>query len=149
VTVVDEIDREIAADLAEAGLVRLNLGCGSNEFPGWVNIDRKLGTEVYPLPYADDSVDEIRASHILEHASFLEAQEWLREWVRVLKPGGTIKVAVPGFEKIVELGKSDAHWQYYLMGGQTTDNDYHKSVWTHRGLRDAMWAASKCRNRHD
>lgn len=121
--------------------IRLNLGAGESSLAGYIPIDRRLGSEVYPLDYPDNSVDEIRASHLLEHGSFVETQRWLKEWHRVLKPGGQIKIAVPGFEKIVELGKRDAQWPFYLMGGQTHDDDYHKSVWTERGLRDAMWAA--------
>ena len=34
---------------------------------GFTPIDRKLGSEVYPLNYKDGSVDEIYASHVLEH----------------------------------------------------------------------------------
>lgn len=95
----------------------------------------------FPLRYPDDSIEEIRASHILEHFSFADAQRALKEWVRVLKPGGRIRLAVPGFEKIVEIGKTDSAWPFYLMGGQTDAYDFHQSVWTEQGLRDLMTVA--------
>jgi predicted SAM-dependent methyltransferase len=41
----------------------------------------------------DNTVDEIFASHILEHTTFKE--DALAEWCRVLKPGGKITVCVP------------------------------------------------------
>src|SRR5262247_2208869 len=53
--------------------IKLNLGGGLRKIPGYQNIDRKLGTEVYPLrEWADNSIDEIRASHILEHFPYRE-----------------------------------------------------------------------------
>ena len=86
----------------KAEKVKLNLGGGEVEIPGYVNIDRKNGQEAYPLEYADESVDEIRASHLLEHFPHSKSVEVVREWARVLKPGGILKVAVPNFDYIIE-----------------------------------------------
>lgn len=44
---------------------------------------------------ADGDVDEICASHILEHLPWPLAFKALAEWARVLKPGGCLRVAVP------------------------------------------------------
>ena len=65
-------------------MVKLNLGGGHQKIPGYTNLDRKLGSEVYPLDYEDGTVDEIRASHILEHFSHREAPEVLAREVAVL-----------------------------------------------------------------
>lgn len=110
--------------------LKLNIGSGSIAIEGFTPIDRDLGTEAYPLPYDDNSVEEIRASHILEHFSFAEAMEALKEWNRVLQPGGKIRIAVPGFEQITQLARHDDKWMFYLMGGQTDSNDFHKSAWS-------------------
>ena len=79
-------------------MLKLNIGAGSTIISGFTPIDRKLGSEAYPLSYPDNSVDEIRASHILEHFSFAHAQQALKEWTRVLKPGGRIRIAVPDLD---------------------------------------------------
>lgn len=118
-------------------MVKLNLGGGLQKIPGYVNIDKKLGSEVYPLDYEDGTVDEIRASHILEHFSHREAHEVLAHWVAKLKVGGTIQIAVPSLEWIFEH-KEHPQAESYLMGGQSDENDYHKSVWTRRKLADVM-----------
>jgi SAM-dependent methyltransferase len=58
--------------------LRLNLGCGRACLPGWVNVDAVAlpGVDVVAdlarcrtqrLPFADDSVDELLLSHVLEH----------------------------------------------------------------------------------
>jgi predicted SAM-dependent methyltransferase len=44
------------------------------------------------------TVDEFYASHVLEHFSWPRALLVLNEWTRVLKVGGTIKIAVPDME---------------------------------------------------
>ena len=60
--------------------LRLNLGAGRVRIDGWTPIDRQFGSEAYPLKdYADGSVDEIRASHLLEHFPFAEVPRVLAE----------------------------------------------------------------------
>lgn len=118
--------------------IKLNIGAGKTAIDGFTPIDRKIGIEAFPLTYETDSVDEIRCSHLLEHFSFRDAQIALNEWVRVLKPGAKIRLAVPDVAKVIELGKSDPNWQFYLMGGQTDDDDFHKSCWTEDGLKRLM-----------
>ena len=65
--------------------VKLNIGAGDVDAPGFIAIDRKLGLEAYPLPehvngtkLETDSVDEVRASHVLEHFSFAVHVECVR-----------------------------------------------------------------------
>lgn len=119
--------------------MKLNLGGGSIEIDGWVNIDRKNGQEAYPLPHADNSVDEIRASHILEHFCYADTQAVLNEWCRVLKPGGRIRVAVPDAEKVARavLGEADLSGLdpiTVLHGGQMDENDVHRTSFNAEGL---------------
>lgn len=118
--------------------VKLNIGAGSAVLEGFTPIDRKIGTEAASLNYINDSVEEIRASHILEHFNFVDAKKALAEWVRVLKPGGIIKIAVPDLEKIIKLRETDPLWRFYLAGGQIDANDQHLSVWDAGILRAYM-----------
>jgi len=117
------------------GLIRLNIGAGDTVIPGFTAIDRKLGTEAYPLAYADNSVEEIRCVHMLEHLSFAEVLKALEEWRRVLRPGGRLRISVPDVRKVAFLTESDPKWAYYLMGGQTDADDFHKSAWDENRLR--------------
>lgn len=45
------------------------------------------------LSFADDQFDRVIAAHVLEH--LYRPHEVLREWVRVLKPGGTLSLVLP------------------------------------------------------
>ena len=122
-------------------ILKLNLGAGGCELPGYQNLDRKTGQEVYPLDYPDDCADEIRASHVLEHFSHRDTMNVLSEWVRVLKPGGVLKVCVPDLDVValtIAAG-TPINAEGYLMGGHIDENDKHGAVFT-RAKLGAMFA---------
>lgn len=94
--------------------VKLHLGCGKRDFgDDWIHIDggdfpHLHSHDVTQLPFEDNSVDLIYASHLLEYFDREEAVEVLSEWRRVLKyppggPGGVLRLAVPDFETMVIL----------------------------------------------
>ena len=120
--------------------LKLNLGAGQNRAEGYVNLDRENGEEAYPLPYPDNHFSEVRASHLLEHFKRKLVVPVLREWVRVLKPGGSLKIAVPNRDWIFTHWHDDAFLaEQYLFGGQADDNDFHKLSFGPRML-DALLA---------
>jgi len=80
--------------------MKLNLGCGKDIRPGWVNIDRRPGPGVdlvldiaIPLPYAPESVEYILCSHVLEHLPYWE--DVMPGFYGLLKPGGILEIRVP------------------------------------------------------
>ncbi|MBF0386065.1 MAG: methyltransferase domain-containing protein [Candidatus Omnitrophica bacterium] len=88
-------------------LTRLNLGCGFKKTEGWINIDNMPGCNadivhdlLDPLPFPDQSVDEILAEDVLEHFNKYERYFVFYDWARVLKVGGKITLQVPNFKKI-------------------------------------------------
>jgi SAM-dependent methyltransferase len=85
--------------------LRLNLGCGDKILPGYVNVDvveARAGMkpdvicDLHELsPFESDSADEILSVHVIEHFWRWEVVDVVREWVRVLKPGGRMVVECP------------------------------------------------------
>ncbi len=87
--------------------MRANLGCGSQICPDWINIDLvRTGPGVVAhdlstgIPLPDVSCEVVYHSHVLEHLRRPDAQFFMRECFRVLKPGGILRVAVPDLEQI-------------------------------------------------
>jgi predicted SAM-dependent methyltransferase len=90
--------------------MKLHLGCGRRHIPGYVHID------VVDYPHVDHvssidnlsflqdgSVELIYNCHVLEHFKRREVNRVLREWHRVLAPGGVLRVSVPDFAALCEV----------------------------------------------
>jgi len=54
-----------------------------------------------PLPFADDSIEAIFSSHVLEHLFMDEVEKLIVEFYRTLQKGGVCRVVVPDLEKII------------------------------------------------
>jgi FkbM family methyltransferase len=124
--------------------MKLDLGAGPISPTGFTPLGRPHGSKIYPLPgIADNAVDEIRASHCLEHFSHREVPAVLKEWVRVLKPGGLLRIAVPDFAKIAKnyIEGVPQPTQTYIMGNQDDADDFHKSLFDRERLTGVMIAA--------
>lgn len=134
--------------------IRLHLGCGKRYIPGFVHVDLDsfphidYQSDVAHLPmFQDESVSLIYSSHALEYFDRIEVQEVLKEWWRVLRPGGILRVAVPDFEALVKV-----YQQYGDLGKvvgplygriviKTPDGEkatYHKTVYDFRALKDVL-----------
>jgi predicted SAM-dependent methyltransferase len=92
------------------GRVLLHLGCGPVDAPGFTNVDAQYSPHLHYVldvrkltPFADESVDLVYACHVLEHFSAAEHHEILWEWVRVLAPGGVLRLSVPGFDELLHV----------------------------------------------
>ena len=90
--------------------IKLNLGCWNRNIPGFINIDKcdfphiHHNRDIENLSIFDDnSVDLIYSSHSFEYFDRIKAIEVLREWRRVLKKGGKLRLAVPNFDKLMSV----------------------------------------------
>jgi len=91
---------EFKREVVKGDTLKLDLGCGDAKPEGYVGIDKEPGPQVdvvhdleQGIPYPDNSADEIRANHVLEHLS--DKEKIMTEVWRVLKPGGQFVFEVP------------------------------------------------------
>ena len=135
--------------------LRLHIG-GEEVKAGWKILNIKPGPHVDYVgsctelnQFADESVDEVYASHILEHLGYeRELPTALKEIYRVLKPGGRLRVSVPDFEMLCRIflhPRVDAEQRFSVMrmvfGGQSDRFDYHKVGLTWEFFSDFLRSA--------
>ena len=108
---------------------------------GWEVFDANPGPSVDHVGnaadlgrFSDDTFDQLYASHVLEHFDYLnELVNVLKEWRRVLKPGGLLHVSVPDLDVLSRLFadrqsltmKDRFLVMRMIFGGHVDKHDYH------------------------
>jgi predicted SAM-dependent methyltransferase len=89
---------------------KIQLGCGGNFFPDWLDTDVTLydPKAVYmditkPFPIADSKFDRVYSEHAIEHITYWQGQHMLQESYRILKSGGRIRISCPDFQFLLDL----------------------------------------------
>lgn len=125
--------------------MKLNIGAGGSNLPGFTPVDIKAGKKAFPLDVQPGSVEEIYASHILEHFSYRDVPAVLADWFKALQPGGRLRVAVPDFAKLAAAtlnGNAAAYpIEGAIMGGHVDADDVHRSLYVEDKLRSLLNAA--------
>jgi predicted SAM-dependent methyltransferase len=100
--------------------------------------------------FADDTFAQIYASHVVEHFDYTgELLGALKEWRRILIPGGTLYVSVPDLDVLARLfldrEKLSFQERFLVMrmifGGHIDKYDYHLVGLNEEFLTDVLRAA--------
>ena len=83
--------------------VKINLACGQNQMPGFVNVDivKLTGVDIahdllsFPWPFMDGGVEEIQCHHFFEHVPGKMRGKFMDECHRILVPSGKMFITVP------------------------------------------------------
>ena len=111
--------------VAETKPLLLDIGCGKNKRAGWIGVDQYSmeGVDIVAdvrksWPWQTSSVDEIQASHFVEHlAGGKERCHFFNEVWRVLKPGAKATIIVPHCFSSRSIGDPTHLWP--PLGGFT------------------------------
>lgn len=109
---------DIVYDQEEKKLLKLDLGCGLKKQPDHIGIDsiafpgvdHKLDLATKRLPFNDNTIDEIYASHFVEHLNTVGRCHLLNEVYRVLKVGAKFSMIVPYWASSRAYGDPTHQW---------------------------------------
>ncbi len=88
----------------------LNVGCGGRfcRGRGWTNLDIVSSTKEIiahnlrtGIPFPDNTFDVVYHSHVMEHIPKADVNFFIMECIRVLRPKGVLRIAIPDLEQIV------------------------------------------------
>jgi len=130
---------------------KLQVASGGNIIPGWLNTDLPHLDVTKPLPFQDEEVDFMLASHIVEHLSSGDVFQFFKEAHRVLKKGGAIRICVPSIVKVWNSGDPEyiawygaKGWSDGSLAGAVESlicGHGHLTLWTEDLLLVALMAA--------
>lgn len=89
-----------------AGQIKLNIGCGGRKLPGYLGVDavaERTAADIVAnanhIPLPDGCASEVMAIHLVEHLLPWELSATLKEWHRLLAPGGKLVLELPDLIK--------------------------------------------------
>jgi Domain of unknown function (DUF4214) len=124
---------------------RLNLGCGWDIKPGYVNVDlHDFGNPdlVADIRYLDllpsGYYEEIIAQDCLEHMPRCDTEPVIKGWARLLKIGGILRIRTTSLMDLFDLFKSEQYQSvegqkqlvHFLFGSQACEGDWHLTGFT-------------------
>lgn len=141
--------------------MKLDIGCGKRKREGFTGVDQypMEGVDVVlnvgndPWPWEDGSVEEIHASHFLEHLTAAQRVHFVNEAFRVMKEGAKATIITPHWASNRAYGDFTHQWPpvaemwyYYLKREWRAVNAPHTDKeWNPQGYDcnfDATWGYS-------
>ena len=131
--------------------MKLHIG-GKQIKDGWkiLNIQKLDGVDfvgsISDLSQFDnDSIEEIYASHVVEHVEQKNIKKTLNGIYRILKEGGKFYISVPDLDVLCKIFINDKappkvkfHVMRMMFGGQTDEHDYHYFGWNFLFMKDFL-----------
>lgn len=138
-----------------SSLTKLHIGCGGDFKGDYINVDLydtsvcDIKDDVIKLEqFPDNFADEIFHMHLLEHLDREEGIEAVKNWHRVLKPGGRLIFECPEADETYRMWLEMSYeerwekvqnlWHGYNMqiwGSQDHPGQYHKMIYDKERIR--------------
>ena len=131
--------------------MKINIG-GETKKDGWknFNVQKKPNVDLIGniedlSQFEDESIEEIYASHIIEHVDQRKIQNTLKGIFRILKKEGKFYVSVPDMDVLCHFFVSPLanqqtkfHTMRMIFGGQIDNYDYHYFGWNYEFMSDYL-----------
>lgn len=126
--------------------LKLNVGCGRDIRSDHINIDNReldgvdVVADVMSLPFESNSIDEIFASHLIEHFTERQLLDIVNYWYSLLKEGGSLILIAPNIEVMArDYASGKISWdnlRRIFLGGQDYIGDFHFNAFSIDYLKD-------------
>jgi len=133
--------------------MKLHLGCGRVDIPGFYNVDLSehkhvhLKADIRNLHmFENNSVDLIYVSAVFQYFDRQQGVQCLKEWNRILKKGGILRLSTVDFDKLLEVYEKTNKNLNYIIGpmygrmgvfdksGNVIEKIYHRTVYNKKEI---------------
>ena len=134
--------------------MKINIG-GETKKEGWINynVQKKPNVDIVGnindlSQFKNESIEEIYASHIIEHVDQKSIKNTFKDIFRILKKEGKFYVSVPDMDVLCHFfvsplanKKIKFHTMRMIFGGQVDNFDYHYFGWNYEFMNDYLLEA--------
>ena len=134
--------------------MKINIG-GETKKEGWMNynVQKKPNVDIVGnindlSQFENESIEEIYASHIIEHVDQKTIKNTFKDIFRILKKKGKFYVSVPDMDVLCHFfvsplanKKIKFHTMRMIFGGQVDNFDYHYFGWNYEFMNDYLLEA--------
>ena len=131
--------------------MKLHIG-GKEKKEGWkiLNIQKFEGVDFLGdisdlSQFEDNSIEEVYASHVIEHVPQKKVNETLKGVYRILSENGKFYISVPDMDVLCKIfidSKAPPDVKFHIMrmmfGGQVDEFDFHYFGWNFEFMRDFL-----------
>jgi predicted SAM-dependent methyltransferase len=93
----------VDAEVAAGRPLKINVGAGGSQLPGWINTDVTWRNHylnlMEPWPVPPESVAYVYSDNVIEHFTIAQARVLLPHMFAALRPGGVVRMATPDVER--------------------------------------------------
>jgi SAM-dependent methyltransferase len=132
-------------------LRRVNVGCGRDLRDDYINVDSRkiegvdMVADARALPFKKDTLDEVFASHVLEHFTERDGKKILQHWYDLLKKNGELRIIVPNIDAMTKrYAGGELTWdalRSVVLGGQDYASDHHFNQFSPDSLESLVKSA--------
>jgi hypothetical protein len=124
-------------NITNAPKLKVNLGCGKNIKPGWINVDSWKRADIdlvcdlsKDFPFQEGTCSFIYSEHFIEHLDWLDGYELLGNCYSALAESGTLRIVFPDFKKLFQayIEGNESFLNRYSDGLNTKDLVYYRSL---------------------
>lgn len=143
-----EIKTAIVSPERVRRLSKVNIGAGMDIRDDYINVDHRalegidVVADVLDMPFPNNSLEEIFASHVVEHFVQKDLEKILRYWFELLKNGGRLRLITPNIEDMAKkYTVGEITWDEFrsvALGGQDYASDYHLNHFSVKSMQDLI-----------
>jgi len=149
---VGQKDRKPVAKIINPAKVKklnkVNVGAGVDIRADYINIDHRelegidVVADVLDMPFQRETLQEIFASHVVEHFIQRDFEKILKYWFSLVREGGVLHFILPNIEDMAKkYAEGDLTWEEFrsvALGGQDYASDYHFNHFSLRSMQELV-----------
>lgn len=109
----------------------MNIGSGKDYREGYINLEPNerfkadMRMKVQEAEFEENSLDEILAQDVIDHLTYVECRNQVKQFYKWLKPNGVLNIHLPNFENLAKWASEGNHEAMIWIHGTDGERAYY------------------------